>query len=129
MHVLRFFCFCLALAACRPAEFVPAAEKDGVMQWECGQNAESITQVVQVGRSGKLDLELTTNSLCTANAVRVAVEVDGKQLFTDTAKAFPFAKTVTVPKQAKVAITTSVVTVNKDQVCKWLGVVQCKAKW
>jgi hypothetical protein len=118
----------IALAGCRAPQDLPGKSSANSMEWECGHNAESVGQVLEVGRGGKLNLELTTNSLCTNSGIRVLVETAGKAIFADTARAFPYRHTLPVPKQAKVAVSTSVVQINKNN-CAWLGVVKCRASW
>ena len=125
---VAFLSLVLALSACRGAQNLPSGAKDSSMEWEVGQSAESVTQVVQVGSRGRLTVDLKTTSLCANSAVKLVVETAGKTVFSETVKAFPFEKAMQVPKNAKVAVTTSIVKVN-DTNCVWLGTVQCRARW
>ena len=69
----------------------------------------------------RLNIELTSESLCKSSGIEIIISNASTILFQKTVSVFPFSETITIDQAQDLNIQTKVRVVNTAIECVWLG--------
>ncbi|MCC7028217.1 MAG: hypothetical protein IT265_14725 [Saprospiraceae bacterium] len=90
-------------------------------EWVVGADIDSVNKTMTVPANTRLNIEVTSESLCKSSGIEIIISNASTILFQKTVSVFPFSETITIDQAQDLNIQTKVKIVNTAIECIWLG--------
>lgn len=121
MKMILFALFISSLLSCHEDTLSTRFNYQTKQEWVVGADIDSVNKTMTVPANTRLNIEVTSESLCKSSGIEIIISNASTILFQKTVSVFPFSETITIDQAQDLNIQTKVKIVNTAIECIWLG--------
>ena len=121
MKMILFALFISSLISCHEDTLSTRFNYQTKQEWVVGADIDSVNKTMTVPANTRLNIEVTSESLCKSSGIEIIISNASTILFQKTVSVFPFSETITIDQAQDLNIQTKVRVVNTAIECIWLG--------
>ena len=121
MKMILFALFISSLISCHEDTLSTRFNYQTKQEWVVGADIDSVNKTMTVPANTRLNIEVTSESLCKSSGIEIIISNASTILFQKTFSVFPFSETITIDQAQDLNIQTKVKIVNTAIECIWLG--------
>ncbi|MBK7242475.1 MAG: hypothetical protein IPH98_01270 [Saprospiraceae bacterium] len=121
MKMILFALFISSLISCHEDTLSTRFNYQTKQEWVVGADIDSVNKTMTVPANTRLNIEVTSESLCKSSGIEIIISNASTILFQKTVSVFPFSETITIDQAQDLNIQTKVKIVNTAIECIWLG--------
>lgn len=121
MKMILFALFINSLISCHEDTLSTRFNYQTKQEWVVGADIDSVNKTMTVPANTRLNIEVTSESLCKSSGIEIIISNASTILFQKTVSVFPFSETITIDQAQDLNIQTKVKIVNTAIECIWLG--------
>ncbi|MBK6701310.1 MAG: hypothetical protein IPK88_03545 [Saprospiraceae bacterium] len=119
--MILFALFISSLISCHEDTLSTRFNYQTKQEWVVGADIDSVNKTMTVPANTRLNIEVTSESLCKSSGIEIIISNASTILFQKTVSVFPFSETITIDQAQDLNIQTKVKIVNTAIECIWLG--------
>jgi len=119
--MILFALFISSLLSCHEDTLSTRFNYQTKQEWVVGADIDSVNKTMTVPANTRLNIEVTSESLCKSSGIEIIISNASTILFQKTVSVFPFSETITIDQAQDLNIQTKVKIVNTAIECIWLG--------
>ena len=121
MKMILFTLLISSLLSCHEDTLSTRFSYQNKQEWVVGADIDSVNKTMTVPANTRLNIEVTSESLCKSSGIEIIISNASTILFQKTVSVFPFSETITIDQAQDLNIQTKVKIVNTAIECVWLG--------
>lgn len=121
MKMILLALFISSLISCHEDTLSTRFNYQTKQEWVVGADIDSVNKTMTVPANTRLNIEVTSESLCKSSGIEIIISNASTILFQKTVSVFPFSETITIDQAQDLNIQTKVKIVNTAIECIWLG--------